>query len=292
MESIRTIDRSEILNKETMTRWKSFEGKTVLITGASSGIGLAMANEFAKRKANLILVARSENKLQEIAASIRKKERHVAVIAMDLSEATAAEKLYETVNKKGLNVDLLINNAGYGRWGRFDDYGRPDYNKMIQLNIATLTELCHLFLPNMVKRNDGGIINVASVAAFGPVPYGNVYSATKAFVLTFTEALNYEYKDQGIHTMALCPGATESKFMEVATEKSTDVRENAQKRAASMNFLSSETVAKDCLNSFLKGKVYRITGFDNRMMYAISKHLSRKTVLNLIGKMFQRVVKG
>lgn len=275
-----------------MQKWKSFKDKTVLITGASSGIGLAMTNDLADRGAHLVLVARSENKLEEVAASVRNKGQQATVVAMDLSEVNAAEKLYHKIVDKGLAIDLLINNAGYGRWGEFTAYERSDYHKMIQLNIAALTDLCHLFLPDMEKRGNGGVINVASVAAFGPVPYGNVYSATKAYVLTFTEALNYEYRDKGIHTMALCPGATESKFMEVATEKSTSVRSNAEKRADSMNYLSSEAVAKDCLDSFLSGKIYRITGFNNRMMYAISKHLPRKTLLNLFGRIFSRVVKG
>lgn len=144
----------------------------------------------------------------------------------------------------------------------------------------------------MEQRKHGGIINVASVAAFAPVPYGNVYSATKSYVLTFTEALNYEYRDKGIHIMALCPGATESKFMEVATEKSADVRANAEKRASTMNYLPSEVVAKDCLDSFLGGKIYRITGKNNRILIAVAKFLSRKTVLNLNGNMFKRVAKG
>ncbi len=191
-----------------------------------------------------------------------------------------------------MKVDLLINNAGYGRWGEFSEYERSDYNKMIQLNISTLMELCHLYLPKMERRKSGGIINVASVAAFGPVPYGNVYSATKSFVLTFTEALNYEYRKKGIHIMTLCPGATESKFMEVATEKSSYVRENAQKKASSMNYLSSEVVAKDCLDSFLKKKTYRITGRNNRILYAASKLMSRKVLLNLNGKMFGKIVMG
>ena len=275
-----------------MEKWKSYKNKTVLITGASSGIGLAMANDLAQRGAHLVLVARSKNKLEEIASSIQKKGQQATVIALDLSKSDAAEKLYAQTNEKRLKIDLLINNAGYGRWGGFTDFERSDYDKMIQLNITTLTELCHLYLPDMEQRKSGGIINVASIAAFAPVPYGNVYSATKSYVLTFTEALNYEYKDKGIHIMVLCPGATESNFMEVATQKSADVRANAQKRANSMNYMSSEMVAKDCLDSFLKGNIYRITGRNNRIMYAIGKFLSRKTILNLNGKMFEKVAKG
>lgn len=275
-----------------MNMWKSFKGKTVLITGASSGIGLAMVNELTERGANLVLVARSQDKLEEIAFSIRKKGQQATVIPVDLSTTDAAEKLYAQTNGKGIKVDLLINNAGYGRWGDFKEFKRSDYNKMIQLNITTLTELCHLYLPNMEQQNFGGIINVASIAAFAPVPYSNVYSATKSYVLTFTEALNYECRDKGIHIMALCPGATESKFIEVAIENSPRVKSNLQKRTNAMNYISSDIVAKDGLNSFLKGRVYRITGKNNRLMYSIGKHFPRKTTLNINGRMFKKAIMG
>jgi len=261
-----------------------------LVTGASSGIGQALANDLAKRGANLILVARSKNILEELARIIKQKGQQAVVIPIDLSEDGAAENLFKKTQEIGLHIDLLINNAGYGRWGHFTTFERSDYSKMIQLNITTLTNLCHVYLPPMIERKSGGIINVASVAAFGPVPFGNVYSATKSYVLTFTEALNFEYRDKGIHAMALCPGATESKFMEVATEKSSKIKVNAQKRASSMNYLSSEIVAKDCLDSFLKGKIYRITGRNNRVMYALGKYLSRKTILTLNGNMFGKIV--
>jgi short-subunit dehydrogenase len=273
-----------------MVKWASFEGKTVLVTGASSGIGLSMVHEFAQRKANVVLVARSRDILEEVAISVREKGVQATVIPMDLGVSTAAKELFDIVISKGLEIDLLVNNAGYGRWGKFTDFDRSDYNSMIQLNINTLTELCHLFITDMIKRKSGGIINVASTAAFGPVPYANVYSATKAFVLSFSEALNFEYRDQGIHVMALCPGATESKFLQKATEKSAAIASNASERSSSMRYMTSEAVAKKCLDAFLKGKIYRITGSDNRIMYAISKHLSRKTMLNVVGKMFGGLV--
>jgi len=273
-----------------MNKWNSFKEKTVLVTGASSGIGYSMAEDLAKRGANLVLVARSRDKLETLASSIRKEGRQATAIALDLSTSDAAEKLYAETTKLGLKIDLLINNAGYGRWGAFDKYERADYNKMIQLNITTLTDLCYMYLPDMVQTRSGGIINVASVAAFGPVPFGNVYSATKSYVLMFTEALNYEYRDQGIHIMALCPGATESKFMEVATEKSAGVRAKAEKRAGSMNYIPSAVVAKDCLDSFLKGRIYRITGRNNRLMYGVGKLLSRRALLNFSGRMFGDIV--
>lgn len=174
--------------------------------------------------------------------------------------------------------------------GEFTDFDLADYNKMIQLNITTLTELCHLYITDMAKRKNGGIINVGSSASFFPIPYGNVYSSTKAYVLMFSDALNYEYREKGIHVMALCPGATECEFMAVATEKDKEVQKIAKEKTSSVSFQTSEEVAKECLDAYEKGKIYHIAGKSNRRTYAISKHLSRKRVLNMVGKMFGQVV--
>lgn len=269
---------------------KTYNNKTVLITGASSGIGKAMAHDLCSRGANLILVARGTEKLNELAALIREKGREAHVFTSDLSAVGSAEKLHSEISKANLQVDLLINNAGYGRWGEFTDFDLADYTKMIQLNITTLTELCHLYVTDMSKRKIGGIINVGSTASFAPIPYGNVYSSSKAYVLMFSEALNYEYRQKGIHVMTLCPGATESEFMAVATEKDKDIREKANEKSKSFSSQTSEEVAKECLDAFEKGKIYHISGKNNRRSYALSKHLSRKRVLNMVGKMFGNVI--
>lgn len=270
-------------------KWTTFKDKTVLVTGASSGIGLAMAEDLAKRGANLILTARSEDKLQEVATLVRKIGREAYVFTSDLSVPNSAEDLFNSINKAGLSVDLLINNAGYGRWGKFTSFNRMDYAKMIQLNITSLTDLCHLFIADMVKKGSGGIINVGSMASFGPVPYANVYSSTKAYVLNFTEALRFEYEEKGVQIMALCPGGTQSNFATNATDKSKAVQERANKMERSNNYLSAEAVAEECLNAFLKDKMYVITGRRNKIMHAIGRHLSRKRMLNLTGNMFKRV---
>ena len=273
----------------TKLKWATFKDKTVLVTGASSGIGLAMAEDLAKRGANLILTARSEDKLKEVADMVRKIGREAHVFTSDLSVSNSAEELYNTINKAGLSVDLLINNAGYGRWGEFTSFNRMDYAKMIQLNITSLTDLCHLFISDMIKKGSGGIINVGSMASFGPVPYANVYSSTKAYVLNFTEALRYEYEEKGIQIMALCPGGTQSNFATNATEKSKTVQERVNKMERSNTYTSAEAVADECLNAFLKDKMYVITGRRNKIMHAIGRHLPRKTMLNLSGNMFKKV---
>lgn len=270
-------------------KWTTFKNKTVLVTGASSGIGLAISEELAKRGANLILVARSKDTLNEVAVSVRKTGSEAHVFTSDLSVPNAAQALHAVVAQAGLSVDLLINNAGYGRWGKFTSFDRMDYAKMIQLNITSLTDLCHLFISDMVKKGSGGIINVGSMASFGPVPYANVYSSTKAYVLNFTEALRYEYEEKGIQIMALCPGGTQSNFAANATEKSKDLQERANKMERSNAYISAEAVADECLNTFLKNKMYVITGRNNKIMHAIGRHLPRKTMLNLSGNMFKRV---
>jgi len=271
------------------SKWTTFKNKTVLVTGASSGIGLAMAKELSKRGANLILTARSENKLNEVAAIVRKTGSEAHVFTSDLSIPKSGKKLYDAITQAGLSVDLLINNAGYGRWGEFTSFEREDYGKMIQLNITALTDLCHLFLPDMVKKGSGGIINVGSIASFSPVPYGNVYSSTKAYVLNFTEALRYEYKNKGVQIMALCPGGTTSNFATVASEKSEKIQARAKKMEKSSSMLSAEVVANECLNAFLKDKMYIITGRSNKIMQAIGHHLPRKTMLKLAGNMFKKM---
>jgi len=272
-----------------ISKWTTFKNKTVLVTGASSGIGLAIAEDLSCRGANLILVARSENKLNQVAETVRKTGSKATVFVSDLSAPNAGEKLYNKIAQVGLSVDLLINNAGYGRWGEFTDFERGDYAKMIQLNITTLTDLCHLFLPDMVKQGSGGIINVGSVASFGPVPYGNVYSSTKTYVLNFTEALRYEYQNKGVQIMALCPGGTKSNFASVASEKSEHVQANAKAREESVAGLSAETVAYECLDAFLKDKMYVVTGRSNKLMVAFGRYLPRKTVLNMTGNMFKKI---
>jgi short-subunit dehydrogenase len=267
----------------------TFKNKTVLITGASSGIGAAFAKELADSWASLVLTARSTDILNQLAKKLKTKDIKISVFSEDLSIPWSAERLHQNIVSAWVEVDILINNAWYGRWGDFWRIDRWDYASMIQLNIVSLTELCHLFLPDMLKRDSGWIINIWSTASFFPIPYGSVYSSSKAYVLTFTEALNYEYRWQGIHMMALCPWATESQFMTVATEKSQELRQNTEQWKGSMSFQTSQEVAEEWLQAYQKGKIYHISGMKNRLMYMFIKHLPRKTVLNIVGKMFGKI---
>ncbi|MEL6383145.1 MAG: SDR family oxidoreductase, partial [Cyanobacteria bacterium J06626_18] len=190
---------------------------TALVTGASSGIGAVFAEQLASRKHDLILVARSQDKLQAIADKLSQQHSiQATVIVQDLTEPNAGKTVFTHVQQQGITVDLLINNAGFGTYGEFADGVLDTHLNMIQLNVVALTELTHLYLPQMRSRRSGSIINIGSTASFQPIPYFAVYAATKAFVLSFSEALWQECKPYNVKVLAVCPGPTETEFFKVA----------------------------------------------------------------------------
>lgn len=189
--------------------------QTALITGASSGIGREYARAFAARGSDLILVARRTDALTELAEELTSSfEVHVQTIPLDLSTIDAGEKLVKKVGAK--RIDVLVNNAGFGTNARFENEKRETLRHEITLNVTTLTDLTAAYLPPMLERNNGAIINIASTAAFQPVPGMAVYAATKAYVLSFTRALWAEVKGTGVKVLAVCPGATDTEFFRVA----------------------------------------------------------------------------
>lgn len=186
-----------------------YQGKTALITGASSGIGKEFAHALAARGMSLILVARAEDVLKALASEIA--ERHhvsTCVIPTDLSRANASTEIEAEVNKRGMTVDLLINNAGFMTHGQFESIDAAREQDEVAVNIAAVVGLTHAFLPKMLERREGAVINVASIAGFQPVPYLAVYAATKAFVISFSVALWEECRDRNVCVMGLCPGTT------------------------------------------------------------------------------------
>ncbi len=190
---------------------------TVLITGASAGLGAEFAREHAARGDDLILVARRADRLDALAAELAGKHGiRAEVIVADLTAADAADALMDEIAKRGLTVGVLINNAGFGARGDFAALDIAMQLGMIDLNCRTLVALCHAALPGMIERKSGGILNIASTAAFQPGPWMAVYYASKAFVLSFSEALHEEVKDKGVRVATLCPGATRTEFGEVA----------------------------------------------------------------------------
>ncbi len=252
----------------------TFEKKTVLITGASSGIGKAFAEVLSAKGANVILVARSRDKLTSLASEIKKQFKVKAeVIVADLSDPKAPAKVYAVVTKKGYKVDVLINNAGFGTRGQFHALSADQEHKEVMLNVAALVQLTHLFLPSMVKKNQGIIVNVASTGAFQPVPFMAVYGATKAFVLSFSEALWAEYRKQGIRILALCPGETETNFAKVAGNEQPIF---GKKRTA-------EGVVETALRALARGKSYAIDGGGNYLMANFIRFAPRSLAARMTG---------
>ncbi len=249
-----------------------YKNKTALITGASTGIGARFARELAARGMNLILAARSLDKLNALADELKLQHKiHVEVLGIDLAVENAAEKVRAEVERLQMPVDLLVNNAGFGTYGRFHELDTARDHHEIMLNVAALVDLTHQFLPAMVTRKSGGVINVASTAAFQPLPFMAVYGATKAFVLSFSEALWAEYKDQNIHVLALCPGATETPFFQtVGTED-----------AAMGKKETPEQVVAVGLRAFERNQSHVISGTKNWLLAQTSRFAPRSIVARI-----------
>jgi short-subunit dehydrogenase len=258
-----------------------FKNKTILITGASSGIGKEFAKSLANKEANLILTARSEGDLIEVVKELGSinPDIWVKTITADLSLLNAAKTLFSSIVDMGISVDFLINNAGVGKFCEFSGESFATYQKMLMLNINALVELSHLCLPHMKNQNSGGIINVASIASFQPLPYQAVYGASKAFVLSFSEALSGELSSTNIRVMALCPGPTESRFMKNAN-------------APDMELASASSVVSSGLAAYAKNRIYTVPGIANYLTSLIPRIVSRKITVKIVVKMFKDRVLG
>lgn len=249
--------------------------RTALITGASSGIGLELAHIFAKHKTNLLLVARSEGKLHQLAETLRQQHSvSVDVLAKDLSDYKTAKEVFDHCQQKALHVDYLVNNAGFGDFGFFAESNWEKQEQMINLNITALTYLTRLFLLPMISKGYGKILNVASTAAFQPGPTMSVYYATKAYVLHFSEAIANELEGTGVTVTALCPGATESGFQSAA-----DMHES--KLVKGRKLPSSKEVAEYGYRALMKGKRVAIHGTMNYLMANSVRFAPRNLVVKI-----------
>lgn len=258
-----------------------YKGATALITGASSGIGEAFANILAERGSNLILVARSEDVLNELAGDLHKKYGvTVDVMAADLSEAQNRDNIAEAAATLDRQVDLLINNAGFGTMGAFAKADGIRERQQVDLNVTALTDLCHAFLPSMLERGRGGIINVASTASFQPIPYMAVYAATKAYVRSFSEALHAECKGRGVTVTALCPGPVATNFF--AATESKDIDGMVKKVSGIM--MTAEQVALDALAAMEKGKAVIVPGTPNKLGALASSLTPNSMITTLLAK--------
>jgi short-subunit dehydrogenase len=243
-----------------------------LITGASAGLGAEFARQCAARGEELALVARRRDRMEALAAELGGK---VHIFAADLAKEGAAAGLIAELEAEGLSVGTLINNAGFGLGGPFADRPLGRLSEMIDLNCRTLTELCHLVLPAMRARGQGAILNVASTAAFQPGPNMAVYYASKAYVLSFTEALHHELKGTGIRVSALCPGPTHSEFSDVADSHSPTLERMKMPAAP---------VVEAGLDGLDRNKAVVIPGFRNKVGAQMSRVLPRATMRRIIGR--------
>jgi hypothetical protein len=243
---------------------------TALITGASGGIGYELAKLFAHDHHNLILVARSGDKLAQVAAELRAQNVTVKTIAIDLTAPPAPKSLFDQLQSEGVSVDILINNAGFGAFGEFVQMSNEEILGQIQLNIIALTELTRLFLPPMLARRSGRIMNVASTAGFQPGPLMAVYYATKAYVISFSEALANEVRNSGVTVTCFCPGATHTGFAKRAG--------NDESRLFKRFGMNVEKVALDGFRAVMEGRGLAISGLHNWLIAQSTRFAPRKMV--------------
>src|SRR6266496_4571930 len=246
----------------------------VFLTGASSGIGYEMAKLFAAKKYDLILVARQLNKLEALKAELENNYGiTVYISSVDLSNPENAVDLYNEIKAKGLDITILINNAGTGEYGEFIEISLEKQIRMIQLNISSLVVLTKLFLKDMKDRNYGRIMNMASLLSFFPFPYFSVYAATKAFVLSFTEAIRAELSNTKISVTALCPGPVSSEFVTEEMAKSISYKR--------LKLSDAGKVAKQGINALLKRKGTVIVGLQNKILANAPRLAPRSMTLRI-----------
>jgi uncharacterized protein len=260
-----------------MTPWK---GKWALITGASAGIGVALARELATGGTNLILTARRTERLETLARELAAAHKISAqIFSADLAHLNAPEEIFAFTLGKKIEIDLLINNAGFAKYGEFTNADTKRLLDMVQVNCSAVVHLSRLYLPDMVKRRQGYVMIVASTASFQAVPYLSTYAATKAFDLILAEGLAEEMKPYGVRVCALCPGSTESEFSEVAGQSAL--------AAARRNRETAEKVARVGLKALAAGKSYVISGTGNYLGAHSQRLVPRRWVTRIAAQLFR-----
>lgn len=250
---------------------------TALVTGASSGIGAEFATALAARGDDLVLVARSADRLESLAAELRR--RHgvaVEVVVQDLAEPGAAERVATELVARGISIDVLVNNAGFGSAGRYEDIAAETDHSQLMVNVVALEGLTHRLIPGMVARGHGEVVNIASTAALQPAPYFATYAAGKAFVLNFSLALWSEYRDRGIKVLAVCPGPTETGFFDVVGTRDAAV-------TGSMG--TATDVVQASLRALARNKGYIVPGRQN----FAAAHLMPRRPRTLVARIAKRV---
>jgi short-subunit dehydrogenase len=258
-----------------------FRGKWALVTGASSGIGEQFARQLAARGAHVVLVARSKGKLEALAEELRKSGGEARVLPVDLAESGAGGRLFEQLRAAGVAVEHLINNAGVGDAAYFARSDLERQRNVLRLNCEAVVELTHRFLPAMIERGSGGVVQVASIQAFTPVPGMAVYSASKSFVRVFSEALADELRGTGVRMMVLCPGHVESGFQEASGFAQPDFSMPGQ--------LTAEETVRAALDGYARGKRVFVPGGVNRMGVAAAKVAPSGFVTRTAGRMMRKL---
>jgi short-subunit dehydrogenase len=251
---------------------------TVLVTGASSGIGAELAREFARRGRHVVLVARRADKLEALATELGSA---ADVLATDLSKAAERSALPARVAELGLVVDIMVNNAGLSTLGRVAESDPAAELNLVEVDVAAVVDLCSRFVPGMVSRGHGAVLNVSSVGAFGPVPGQAAYGAAKAFVLSYTQALGAELKGTGVAAATLCPGPVKTEFNAVTGFVDAEVEAALPKSM----WVAADVVAKTAVDGLAAGRTVIVPGVGNRVGAAAYQHLPRKLLLPLLSRM-------
>ncbi len=258
-----------------------YRNKTALITGASSGIGEEFARQLAARGTHLVLVARSEDKLIALAAQLAKQHGiRASVIPADLGQPGAAQRLFDRCRSEQLAVDLLVNNAGFGTYGPFEEISAERDNQLIQVNVAAVSDMAHLFIPPMLARGHGVVINLASSAAFQPTPWFAVYGASKAFVLSLSESLWALYRKRGIRVLAVCPGPVATGFFD-ATQS------NIEDAPMFQRTITAAQVVNQSLRAMERGRSTVVNGWLN-WLTAFSPRLGPRWLTAIISEILMR----
>jgi len=263
------------VDAESRNKWS---GKWAVVTGASAGIGLALAERLAAGGAHLVLTARRADRLEDLAAALSAKHSiRVEICPADLTRPEAPAEIHAFTAEKGIDVELLVNNAGFGAFGYIHNIPTPRLMEMIQVNCAGVVHLTQLYAPAMIARRHGDILIVSSVAAFQALPFNSVYAATKAFDLIFAEGIAEELREFGVHVCALCPGSTTTEFQQVAQQPDRVFR-SAE---------TADKVARVGLAALAEGRSFVISGAKNRLMVEGERLAPRQFVVRMAGKMMR-----
>ncbi|MFD2669990.1 SDR family NAD(P)-dependent oxidoreductase [Marinicrinis sediminis] len=254
--------------------------KRALITGASTGIGREYAFALAEKGYDLVLVARSRDKLDALAHELKKTyKRNIHVIVKDLSIASAPEEIYVELKDRQWQIDMLINNAGAGSTGQLLERSLVQNQQQVMLNVNAVVNMTHLFLQDMVARKQGDVINVASMASFQPIPYMSIYAATKSFVLSFTEGLHEEYSQHGIRVIAVCPGNTQTQFFDQAPDSI---------KVGKMR--SSRQVVETSFKGLRRNQSYIVDGKMNKLLSELPRFLPRRWISKMSARLMKKTM--